>query len=564
MILSVKHEFIYFANARTATTSLESVLGELDETAVLLPELSEFWNADPFLRTQNLKHIRPCLLEPLLDEDTWNRYFKFTFVRNPWDWCLSQYFRQYMRANKRFDPRTLRHPKGLLKFLRRRSEARRFEKFGDEEFERIWKRMKRFRGIESDENYFQSRFVVDQEGREMLDFVGHFESLEVDTRSKPTSRSITRRVPSSWSQSATHETSKCWAIEPGSRVSHHRITPRESRLPIDLSTSCRGLCVLLASVSILVSCSERPIPPQGAKNVIVLTLDGLRQDHLSAFGYSRRTSPNLDWLAENSLVFRNMVPSSCSTKASLTSLFTSLGYEDHQIIEHRAKLPDDRLTLAEVFYEAGWHTEAFVATAHLAGELNYDQGFEIYHDFASMEKRYVTADRLVGSALDSLAGRSESEDRPFFYYMHIEEPHPPWTRGSPWLIAGSEVERPFDKGCTYIPTQEQRAALTERDREDMVALYDGAIRYADVWIGALLSALRKSDLLQNTVIAVSTDHGYELLDRYAMTHGMNPGVAGSHIRHRPDGARPRRHRDPRSLSRNRPVGRSGASNLRLH
>lgn len=183
MILSVKHEFIYFANARTATTSLESVLRELDETAVLLPELSEFWNADPFLRTQNLKHIRPCLLKPFLDENAWNGYFKFTFVRNPWDWCLSQYFRQYMRANTRFDPRILARPKELLKFLRRRGDARRFEKFGDEEFERIWKRMKRFRGIESDENYFQSRFVVDDEGREMLDFVGRFESLEADTRS---------------------------------------------------------------------------------------------------------------------------------------------------------------------------------------------------------------------------------------------------------------------------------------------------------------------------------------------------------------------------------------------
>ena len=162
-----------------------------------------------------------------------------------------------------------------------------------------------------------------------------------------------------------------------------------------------------------------------------------------------------------------MVPSGCSTKASLTSLLTSASYEDHLIIEHRAKLPEDRLTLAEVFYEAGWQTEGFVASAHLIGELNYDQGFESYHDYASTEERYVTADRVVGSVLSSLAGRSESDARPFFYYIHIEEPHSPWTRGSPWLIAGSEIERPFDKGCTYIPTDKRHAGLTEHDPEEM-------------------------------------------------------------------------------------------------
>jgi hypothetical protein len=117
-----------------------------------------------------------------MDKDQWNCYFKFAFVRNPWDWCLSQYFRNYLAANRRLDRKTVSSKKALLKFISHRREAKNFERFGEREFGKIWKRMHRFRGVESDDNYFQSQFVVDEEGQEMLDFVGRFESLEADSR----------------------------------------------------------------------------------------------------------------------------------------------------------------------------------------------------------------------------------------------------------------------------------------------------------------------------------------------------------------------------------------------
>lgn len=182
MVLSVKYEFIYFANARTATTSLESVLREFDDSSLLLSRMKEFRAEDPFLRAQNLKHIRPCQLKPWLEEDVWNRYYKFCFVRNPWDWCLSQFFRNHLGANKRLNLKLLAHPKALIKFLRRMRKRNSYTEFRDEDFERVWQGMKRYRGIESDDNYYQSQFVLDEEGRDVLDFVGHFESLEKDIR----------------------------------------------------------------------------------------------------------------------------------------------------------------------------------------------------------------------------------------------------------------------------------------------------------------------------------------------------------------------------------------------
>ena len=84
------------------------------------------------------------------------------------------------------------------------------------------------------------------------------------------------------------------------------------------------------------------------------------------------------------------------------------------------------------------------------------------------------------------------------------------------------MERPFSKGCTYIPSPQEIAALTPAERERVIASYDGAIQYADLWIGLLLATLRSLGQLENTVIAVSTDHGMELMERYSYGHGQTP------------------------------------------
>jgi arylsulfatase A-like enzyme len=271
----------------------------------------------------------------------------------------------------------------------------------------------------------------------------------------------------------------------------------------------------------LLACREaRPVPD--ARNVLLITLDGLRQDHLSGRGYPRPTSPNLDWIASQGIFFDTIVPSGCSTKASLTSLLTSADYNTHRLLEHDGVLADSFLTLAEVFYAAGWETGAFVATPHLKGSLGYAQGFEHFEDFSGFEEDYVPADQVVGAARAALLARGASPERPFFYYLHIEEPHPPWRHGSPWLPAAGQLERPFERGCTYIPSQEELSALSPADRERIVGSYDGAIQYADLWIGVLLATLRQLGEMEHTVVAVSTDHGLELLDRYSVGHGQTP------------------------------------------
>lgn len=282
------------------------------------------------------------------------------------------------------------------------------------------------------------------------------------------------------------------------------------------------LVASLVSLLGLAACSspsEPPKPPK-KKNVLLITLDALRQDHISAFGYFRQTSPSIDWLAINGVAFRRVITTGCSPRMSLTSLFTSKGFAYSQL-DGRTTLRDGNETLAEAFAAAGYQTSAFVASPILATESNFDQGFQTYLDFADAPQTYVTADLPVQAAIEHLKTIS-AEAPPFFLYLHLQEPHPPWTHGSPWLSGQEKSDSFFNESCNYIPSADDLALVGTEEKEHLIAKYDGALHFADEQIGALVGELRADGRLKNTIIAVTSPYGIELLDRFSVTHDHNP------------------------------------------
>lgn len=148
-----------------------------------------------------------------------------------------------------------------------------------------------------------------------------------------------------------------------SRASH--LGPRHRVFCATVSLACACLALVISG------CAAGPeAPGPEAPNVVLITLDGLRRDHVSCFGYPRATTPNIDWLASRGLALSNMVPTSCSTKISLTSLFTSRDYPSHSVAEWRQKLDDEYVTLAEIFRDAGYTTAGFVGSPWIARRLN--------------------------------------------------------------------------------------------------------------------------------------------------------------------------------------------------
>jgi arylsulfatase A-like enzyme len=272
--------------------------------------------------------------------------------------------------------------------------------------------------------------------------------------------------------------------------------------------------VVLALLAGMVCCKARLQRP---KNVILITLDGARQDHLSFNGYERKTSPNIDWLAEHGTLFTTIITAGCSTKASLTSLLTSLKFSSHGLIGHEDHLPADARTLAEVFKAKGYRTAAFSSTPILTKAMEYGRGFEHYEDFLSLRTDYVRAETVMNTVLEWLQGLAASDK--YFIYMHFEEPHPPWYHECPWCDKSNPAEA-LTK-CATIPTD---AVFNEELslKKSYVQEYDGAIWAADNQVGRLVEALRARGDFDHTLIAISTDHGYELLDRYFIGHGYSP------------------------------------------
>lgn len=174
MIVSHKHKFIFICNGKTGTTSIEHGLREFDESLDMNSGCPGLWNS---------KHMPAAVAKAMLPTGVWDEYFKFAFVRNPYDWCVSIYkhnFRSRLRLRK-----MLRHPVSapqwmLTHWRNRERRAKRVLDAADVEF--LFEYLRRFRALPLAKTLYQSNYVLDADGTLIVDFVGKFESLNEDVR----------------------------------------------------------------------------------------------------------------------------------------------------------------------------------------------------------------------------------------------------------------------------------------------------------------------------------------------------------------------------------------------
>ncbi|MCP5111981.1 MAG: sulfatase-like hydrolase/transferase, partial [bacterium] len=160
-------------------------------------------------------------------------------------------------------------------------------------------------------------------------------------------------------------------------------------------------------------------------NILLISIDTLRPDHLSAYGYSRETSPNLDALASEGALFQSAVAPTSWTLPSHVTMLTSLPPHQHQVAADLTRLRDDAVTLAEVLRSAGYETAAFVSGPYLRAEYGHRQGFDLYDDYTAMPlaqnaHRQITSPTLI----DSITGwlnewHDKGQERPFFVFLHM-------------------------------------------------------------------------------------------------------------------------------------------------
>lgn len=257
-------------------------------------------------------------------------------------------------------------------------------------------------------------------------------------------------------------------------------------------------------------------------DVIFVCMDTVRADHLGCYGHDRDSSPNLDALAERSILFADASATACWTKPSVPSYLTGTYPLQHGVYRGSARdatgtrsdaLPEAAWTIAEAFSEAGYQTGAFVRNAQLRHGLGFEQGFDVYLDEAG------DARKIRWQAEDWLDGRDR--ERPYFLYLHFLDAH--W----PYDIPDEAAERwATPEGIELFRREGLNDAINDGEFEpspeqlaDLLALYDGAIRYIDDQLGLLFNELEQEGTLENTVICVLSDHGEEFLEHGRIGHG---------------------------------------------
>ena len=270
--------------------------------------------------------------------------------------------------------------------------------------------------------------------------------------------------------------------------------------------------------------------PKPRLNVLLITIDALRADHLGVYGYPRPTSPNIDRLAGQGVTFRRAASQWPLTSPSFAAMMSgTYGHTNALMQTTPQRMPDRPLMLAELLKAAGYSTRAAVGNVNLARVFNFDQGFDTYRELWRTDDEQKT-ERTTDVGLDLL--KRASAEKPFFLWLHFFDPHARYDPPKPFdrMFVG---DRYFD-GSWRVPLYggdatdlggiSSKVSLGKEDRVAYyVAQYDAEIRYVDEQVGILLKALADRGLAGDTLVVLTADHGESLGDHdYFFEHGRFP------------------------------------------
>lgn len=271
----------------------------------------------------------------------------------------------------------------------------------------------------------------------------------------------------------------------------------------------------------LAACGVQSAPD--LPNVLLVTMETTRADHLGAYGYSRPTSPNFDRMAARGALFESALTVSPSTNPSLASLMTSLYPHEHGVRSLLRPLDTEARTLAEILRGAGYRTGAIQTHHFMKSASGIAQGFDSYEDSFIGERRADEAARL---AVRWIEGASRG-GRPWFLWVHLVDPH--WPYDPPATAAALfgppdprtlDLYRDLSQGRVSMGSVIFRNGMSPDLVQSFVNLYDGEIRFMDDALGTILDAVDDTEAAERTIVTVTSDHGEALGEHdYYFEHG---------------------------------------------
>jgi arylsulfatase A-like enzyme len=256
-------------------------------------------------------------------------------------------------------------------------------------------------------------------------------------------------------------------------------------------------------------------------SVILISVDTLRADHLGCYGYERETSPNIDSLARDSVLFSNVYASSPWTLPSHVSILTSLHGVHHQVYRDDERMDPEILSLADLLRQNRFFCTAFTGGGFVSSVYGFSKGFDMYQEGGGGVHRQDAAgylNRLVAEWLDT-----HSKDKNFFLFVHTYQPHDPYACPEPYkdmFLAKDAKWRHINLMGHLGGRSNLFKPLPDGERQNIVDLYDGEVRYTDeALIGPFIQRLKELGLYDNSLIFFTSDHGEEFYDHKSWGHG---------------------------------------------
>lgn len=261
--------------------------------------------------------------------------------------------------------------------------------------------------------------------------------------------------------------------------------------------------LLVSAVFLLAGGCQRPAP---RPDILVVTIDTLRADHCSTYGYPVPTTPVLTELAGKGMLFRTAYAEAATTAPSHAVLFTGRHFRNLGVYKNGEPLADEFETLAETLSAQGYATAAFVSSFPLRSRFGFAQGFEIFDDEFTPAEASIgrqggenahdrRADVTAARAIGWLQARKDS--RPLFVWVHFVDPHYPYR------------------------SPERFQAKWPANTKSEIRRYDGEIRFADKHLGKVVDAFGASSARGAPLVVVTSDHGEGLGQHGWMSHGIN-------------------------------------------
>jgi arylsulfatase A-like enzyme/tetratricopeptide (TPR) repeat protein len=249
--------------------------------------------------------------------------------------------------------------------------------------------------------------------------------------------------------------------------------------------------LILAACLLLASCNREHRRP----NILLITLDTFRADHVGAYGSRRGTTPGIDALAANGVRFQTAISAVPLTLPSHATILSGLLPPHHGVRNNgTGAFPSDRPTLATLFSAKGYRTAAFIGAFVLDHKFGLNRGFEVYDDEIPRDPAlgdHLEAERRGDAVVDrALQWLSRDDPRPFFAWVHLYDAHFPYV-----------PPEPFHSRYASAP-------------------YDGEIAFVDQQVRRVLALLDQREERDRTIIVITGDHGEALGQHGELTHGL--------------------------------------------